>query len=275
MPSLRRANLNRALDRGGEYRVNALKEMWEYLEEVYGKEALEVYMKTGEWIKEPPEGLKSSVKGVEEAAEITEKLKKAADAELDLKAALEEINRILKENKDIPPDTPVTGEPPIAPPRRAPGRVATKVKPEAKPRVKPKVKTLTAEEIAEMMKVKVKPTPRESAFPGIKFKPKEVVREAQVMRQGVPIPLVTAAPAVAPVVAPAPAPTPAPVVAPAPLPLHPHLRLQLCPFLPLRLHPHLRQHPCLHLCLCRHLYHSLHLLPHRHLLLPRLHHHHP
>jgi len=132
MPSLRRANLNRALDRGGEYRTNALKEMWEYLEEVYGKEALEVYMKTGEWIKEPPEGLKSSVKGVEEAAEITEKLKKAADAELDLKAALEEINRILKENKDIPPDTPVTGEPPIAPPRRAPGRVATKVKPEVK-----------------------------------------------------------------------------------------------------------------------------------------------
>jgi len=233
MPSLRRANLNRALDRGGEYRTNALKEMWEYLEEVYGKEALEVYMKTGEWIKEPPEGLKSSVKGVEEAAEITEKLKKAADAELDLKAALEEINRILKENKDIPPDTPVTGEPPVTPPRRAPGRVATKVKPEVKPRVKPKVKILTAEEIAEMMKVKVKPTPRESAFPGIKFKPKEVVREApaempltdaiaatlassglQVMRQGVPIPLVTAAPAVAPVIAPAPAPTPAPVVAP-------------------------------------------------------------
>jgi len=194
MPGLRRDSLHKAMQRTGEARETALKDMWDYFEEVYGKDALEFYLKTG---REPP-------------------------------------------------------------PERGVPRVAVK----ERIRVKPKVRPKTAEEIEIMMReVRAKPTPRESVFPGIRARP--TVREApselplteaigltlagaglQVIRAGVPMPLVvpvtvplptpvrkpipvpmptpipTPTPVISPIIAPtpAPAPVPSPILAPKPVP---------------------------------------------------------
>ncbi len=146
MPGARRENLSRALQKTGEERVEALREFQAYLEEVYGRKALEDYLKTGEWEGGVPEGLESSVKGSEEAMKIIDELKKQAELDAEVKDALGEVDRILREGKDRSSNTPFRPEPSKPPTEGEKGpRVAVKERVE----VRPEVTTLKTEELAK------------------------------------------------------------------------------------------------------------------------------
>ena len=101
-----------------------VKDMWDYLENKYGKDNLENYLTTGEWLREKPSpltpGEEAQLKGTETVKKMIEarselddvldeaqKILKESDKE-DIKKTLEELDRYIKEKEEEPPPAPET-----------------------------------------------------------------------------------------------------------------------------------------------------------------------
>jgi len=102
-----RDNFYKDLYHGGDTAKQAWAEMLKYLEEVYGKKELEAYLETGEGITGEYAGGEGLVSA--ESAEFAQ----------NLDSALAEVERILNDNKDTPPDAPAPEDLPFeTPPER-------------------------------------------------------------------------------------------------------------------------------------------------------------
>jgi len=125
-------------------RQAALENMQGWLEDRYGKDYMD------EIVNEVEEQLASmGIAEGEEPTAVAEEARPAAEAELNVEEALNEVERILKDNENRPPDTPPPdGVREMKPPERPPGggpRVATAVKEKVEIEVET-AEELTAEE---------------------------------------------------------------------------------------------------------------------------------
>jgi hypothetical protein len=157
MPGLRRDNLYKGMEKTGAARKEAIDDMWEYLNDRYGKDQVENYVKTGQW----------DVEGV------LDKVRKMLDDEFespktpknDMDDLFDDIQQMLRDNKK-----------PLSPAGKATVDDLTDWL-QGKPgkgggvAVKEKVKTETKTEIKTKEATKTKPEVKTETKPGIKVNP--------------------------------------------------------------------------------------------------------
>lgn len=111
MPSLRRDNFYKAMQRNAKIREEATDELWQYLEDVYGKKELEHYISTGEWASSAGtiSGPESSVSGIKGALEAERGISVVAENAATREAALAEVEDMLRSLPDMTLENQVWG----------------------------------------------------------------------------------------------------------------------------------------------------------------------